>query len=598
MLLIAGPIGAASAGSFMKITPRDSEQLHQQILKASRDGKPGVTIAPGTYRLAPREGEKNPLRPLKLKDFVIDATGVTLVFTDPRVSSIVFDQCERVTLRGVTMLRDPVPFSQGEIIAVSADRGAIDVRVEAGYPADAGDPRYFPQTGGVEIFDRATRLRKPDTIAVHFDRIERIGAGEFRFVVSPALPPDMPVAPGDLITWRGVHCNDIMLHRCAGMVLEDVTIKSGSGLVIHEMDGEGGNRLTRVKITRGPAPAGAPTPPLRSTNADAFHSSNQRRGPILEDCLFEDMGDDGVNIHGSGALVCEAKGEALIVDSRRMPFYRPGDPLRLYNRQGELVGEGRVRGVELLKNYKPPQPPPPEMRMFRNVAAAKYYEITLENALPLAEPGCMAVNPNACGAGFVIRNCIIRNNRAQAVVLKGNDGLVENCTFENNTNTAIVVAPDVSFWNEPDFTHRLVIRNNTIRRAGVYRRPDLFKAGSLTIAGCEPNTTPGAYVKRRQHRDILIENTLIECNDGPNVLLTSAEGVVLRGNRFVRPMQSPSRRGERHGIPPGILVQIRHCSDVRLEGNTVEAPGAAFERLIDLIDADKVTGAESGLTLR
>ena len=72
--------------------------------------------------------------------------------------------------------------------------------------------------------------------------------------------------------------------------------------------------------------------------------------------------------------------------------------------------------------------------------------------------------------------------------------------------------------------------------------------------------------------------------------------MLVKNNRFVRPMGEPSRRGADRGIDPGALVWLSACDDVRLEGNTVSQPGPALEKLIVTTpSARNVTGLDGGI---
>jgi hypothetical protein len=526
----------------------------------------------------------------RMKDFTIDATDMTFVFTQPEKSSMIFRDCKNVTLRGATFNHDPHPFSQGEIVAISAKQDSIDVRVERGYPAEIDNPKLFPITGGVEIFDPTTRQQKVDTLCLHYDRIERLAENLFRFHLNPALSPCLPEALGDLASWRGVRRLDITVLNCAHMKIFDVTIVNGSGFCIHEIGGEGGG-FYRYKVTYGPKPVGS-TKPLRSADADAFHSNSVRKGPTLEDCVFEGIGDEGINIYDSASLVHEMQGNVMLMDSRRGPPFRAGDRVRIYNRGNVLVAESVVARAPVGTDYLPSRPPPEGLRYFAEIAKSNCYEVPLDRELPEVRFGMLAVNPDSCGRGFVIRRCTIRDNRARTMLISAKNGLIEDCVAERRTNTGIVVSSELSWWNDPDYARNLVIRRNVIRGTGTYRLNNLFSAGSLNIAAYENKSfapLPGG------HRNILIEDNISEDNDDPNLLLTSAQGVAVRGNRFVRPMQKPHVRGSQLGIVSDALIQVIECADVRFEDNHVDPPGGVLHRLVTVDNSHDINEMKTGI---
>jgi parallel beta-helix repeat protein len=61
-----------------------------------------------------------------------------------------------------------------------------------------------------------------------------------------------------------------------------------------------------------------------------------------------------------------------------------------------------------------------------------YYQITLDRVLK-AGFDYLAGNPNANGAGFVLLNNIIRNNREHGMILFGDNGIVEGNLIDGST---------------------------------------------------------------------------------------------------------------------------------------------------------------------
>ncbi len=63
-------------------------------------------------------------------------------------------------------------------------------------------------------------------------------------------------------------------------------------------------------------------------------------------------------------------------------------------------------------------------------------------------------------------------------------------------------------------------------------------------------------------RTIQIEDNLFESCAGPNLVITSAEGMILRGNLFVSAMQDmPPDTGASYGITMNSVIWIENCKD-------------------------------------
>jgi hypothetical protein len=557
--------------------PGGAGALQAEILAAYRAGKKSFRIPPGTRRLSAPEGAVSCLRFAGLRDFEIDATGAVLECAD-RVSSVFFfEACERVILRGATIRHVPVPFSQGRVEAISADRRSLDVRVAAGYPADLLDEKFFTYDGSqwLNIFDPATRLWRRDVPDVYCERPTELAAGLFRFPIRRPAPDALAV--GDLAAWRGNGRGDITLYRCAGMQLLDLRIENGVGFCAHENGGEGGN-FYRYAVGRGPAPEGATEPPLFACNADAFHSSGVRKGPTLEDCTFEYMDDDGVPIHGAyGIVTVQTSGREITLGAHAKEFCREGDRLRLYNEHGTLLGSGVVQAVA-----KAEAAGSIGHVAFQGGHPIFHSRITLDAEVS-AEPGASVSNLDTLGSGFQVRRCTIRHCRARGLLIKAGDGVIEDNLIEGTTMAGIALWPEFGHWNESDYASGVNIRRNTIRDVALWSEPWNAMAGALTIAAREGKAfapLPGG------HEKILVADNVFERNSGVNVLISTARDLVLEGNQFIEPMHLRTSRGSSAGMDAGALIWITEADGVTLRDNTLERPGSYLHR--ELLATDTV----------
>ncbi len=181
----------------------------------TRPGQKKVTLPPGTYRFARTQPHVRPLQFEKMRDFEIDAAGCTFVLTDRSGGTMMFLHCANVTLRGAAFLHDPVSFSQGRIDSIAPDRRSFEVTVSPGYPAEYDDPRYFPSDNRpLYFFDGKTRLWKDGIHDYGVKTATRLGPGRFPVLHDRRVPPPAsPLAPGDLVAWRGIVSSDIDPRR-------------------------------------------------------------------------------------------------------------------------------------------------------------------------------------------------------------------------------------------------------------------------------------------------------------------------------------------------------------------------------------------------
>jgi hypothetical protein len=433
------------------------------------------------------------------------------------------------------------------------------------------------------LFDSQTRSWKAGTYDVYGNKVERLGADRFRMHWSQPMGPNVhSVSLGDLITVRGSGPHNLTVVNCSRMEIENITIYNAGNFAIWESGGEGGNRYNGVTVKRAIPPEGASRGPLLSSTADAFHSTNVRTGPVLQRCDFEDMGDDGIAIQGTFAFVFESASNKLIVNNST---FRPGDPFRLYNARGQPAGEAVVTSVRPVPEYRGERKSEGVVR--KNNAGGPYTEVTLDRRLP-ARFDDLASNPAASGRGYHLRQNVIRNHRARGMLLKADDGLVEDNTIDGSTMGGIVLSPEFG-WNEASYSRNVVIRNNVIRHVA-YAPAQL---GAVVIATTEKEPASGCG-----HRHILLDRNRFEGLNGVNLLITSACDVVVRGNRFIGPQHlQVAVGGAAWGEDPAALIFVTLSHRVRFEGNSVSGVGAFGGKPLVATASAAIKGADSGILI-
>lgn len=563
----------------------NSIDLRSLILEKYQAGEKRIVIPPGEYRLAKLPDDPACLFFREMENFEIEATGVTFLICG-KAQSLRLEKCRNITLKGATFRHEIPAFSQGRIERVDEKRTWFDVRVHTGYLQELDDPQYFFRPGTpklINLYDPQTRELKRRAEDLFFDRVEKLTPGLFRFYFTKSIAATIPLQEGDLACWRGVVVPDLFLIECEGLRLIQVTIQSGSGFSIYEAGGEGGNVYQECRIERGPAPKGATELPLFSSNADGFHSVSVRRGPVLENCRFTHMNDDCIAIHGVAYLILEAKGKAIIAASapQSHPYYnKVGDTIRLYDESGAPVGEATLEAVARLENYK----------LSQDISRFNQFEIERKNgSLTVskmlldreysARYSWFAVNANTQGSGFVIRNCKVGFNRPRGMLIQAGDGIIEGCTVEGSAIGGIIVAPDMHYWAEGDYARNLVIRNNVLRSVGIWNQ-----IGAVNVS-CWWGNGHHKFTPSGGHRNITIEGNTFENNDGLNLLVSSADTVAIRKNRFIGPAQK--FLDAPFGAPSNALGWITNSRHAMVEENTVVNPGAFLKS--ELIISPEVT---------
>jgi len=565
--------------------------IQKAIDDAYKNGERSIKLKPAIYRISPPLGKGAHLKLYAMRNFEVDATGSTLIFEKLESAGVVFENCHNVSFKGGIIRRSDFPFSQGDIIAIAADRSYVDIKIHDGYPVDMDSP-YFKASPILTIFNSTNSKIKSDVLdlALRIKCIEKLTDRQFRFFFLSPFDARMPLGVGDMAAWRKLTREQVFMLNCSNMSFTGVTIKNAPALAVAERGGEGRNYYSYT-VTYDDPPAGATHKPLLSTAADGFNSSSVRNGPILENCLWEGLHDDAVNIHGEISLVVEAEKDTVIINSKMLPgSLQIGDILQFYNQRCSFEVEAKVLAFEPLSDYHPlpkklgNNPP----KAFTDPSLAKYQRLKLDRVVPAAF-GWYMIDLNACGAGYVIRNCTTRETRARGFLLSSN-GIVENNVIERCSYGGIVVAPSFRGCGEGPYGNHLIIKNNIIREVGF--ATEFWNVG-LTIGAWEN----GAFVPPPGgHRNILVEGNRFEKNDGPNIMISSAIGVEIKNNTFINPMHH-AYHGLNPPLPPDSLIALTECRDVSFKNNEIINPGAFMKKIVGKTSSAFSSNADSGFKI-
>jgi hypothetical protein len=487
-------------------------------------GEHRIVVPPGQYRVTPRYGTHLLLK--DLADTLIVADGVEMVCTQT-CRALVFENCRNVCFRGLTVDFDPLPFTEGRIVAMAPDKRLVEFEIIEGYPEHELEER-------IEIYDPATGRLRRET-AGWSKKIESLGSHRYR-AVKPAwyrFQKDWDTEQvGDILVTNhsfpnGAGGHAVTATRCSGLKLEDVTLYASNcfGFLEDECDG---STYLRCKVDRRD-PAGDPVKRgfarMRSLNADAFHSVGAAQGPAILHCTAKYQGDDCVNIHGTYHLVTGCRGAELRIAAVGRMTIEPGDPVEFLPYEGRRPADARavkiepdetitekekafIRKIDILPQHK-------DLLL---EGKAKFFKLTLDRAETLPA-GSAVCSGKRVGNGFAVKGCDFGYNRSRGILIKASRGEVSGNTIAHGWMAAVLVAPEF-WWFESASSSDVVIRDNKIIGC---RRPAI----EVIAPGGNGKPLPSGA-----HRNIsILDNTLTE-STWPNIRVTSTDVLVIRGNRL------------------------------------------------------------------
>ena len=511
--LCRGPEAPAARGGAGK-----AFDPHAYLDQALQGGAKQVVVPPGRYRVKPQRAQHLALK--GLRDVTIVADRVEMICTETS-RALTLSGCTNVTVRGLTIDYDPLPFTQGRIVRLSEDKKVHEIELFDGYPAaDKVDGSKY------EIFRPDTRtLRCPD----YSYTVEKVGAKRLRVVKGRSSAQDLEQV-GDIVVIGttdapgGRNAHAVVVEGCQNVRLERLTLYASNCFGFLEYDCDG-TTYERCVLDRRPAasdPVVRADPRIRSTNADAFHSKYAVKGPRLLGCVAQYQGDDCLNICGDYHLVTACQGRVLRVLAKHRMNIEAGDPVEVVSYDGRRLPDATAVSVERAGRITD------EERAFlakqrmdeglRSRACTDAYTVTLDRDAELPT-GSVIASQRHVGNGFLVKGCRFGFNRSRGILIKGSAGEVAGNILSGSRMAAVLVTPEY-WWLEAGCSSDVVIRDNVIAGCG------------RTAVEVSAHDAKGRVAPAGVHRRIAIVRNRIEGSPLPGIVVTSTDGLTVRGNRI------------------------------------------------------------------
>jgi len=289
---------------------------------------------------------------------------------------------------------------------------------------------------------------------------------------------------------------------CSDCTIEDVTFYSArSGMVFGVSHNEGPIALRKLNVRFKPD-----TSRICTTWRDGIHSKDNRVGPVIEDCYFEGMLDDSINMGANTAMAREVRSDTEFV-LMGAPL-GPGDEVLVWDPvTGRTLSRTTVaslrrdrNGVIVTLRDAVPNVVVGRKRPHQDIASTHFY------------------NLSRCGRGFIVRNCTFKPQRRHALLVRAPDGLIENNLIDGVGGSAVVLGNEMGSFYEGPFPNNTIVRNNTIRNTRntaicVYTRTT-NQAAEMTHGVQIRNNTitvlPGKKgIEVKHARDVVVKDNVV-----------------------------------------------------------------------------------------
>jgi hypothetical protein len=536
--------------------------------EARRSKATKLTFPPGRYDFWPEnareqylfisnndEGLKRVIFPLtNMEGLEVDGGGATFIFHGPLVPFLIEDS-KGVTLKNFSFDFSRPFHSEGRVLAVTGDH--VDLEFSKEFPYEIrngvlvftdGEKSSAPATtvtSGEVLYPYGSLLAfDPDKRETAFMAKDHYKLGEGVAAVETAPNqvrleiPNISAKQGNVLVF-GAETRD-----SPGIVISDSSDVTLSDMKIHHCGGMGviaqrSADLFLKKILVTPPPGGRR---IVSTTADATHFVNCRGRIEMEDCLFEQQKDDATNIHGLYAkitrILSPTRFEVRMIHPQQagVDFVKPGTRLELTD--GPSLKED---GFAVAKSVE---------RINKQSTIIEIEKPLPENVIV----GDSIADADANTAEVLIKNCVIRGNRARGILL-GSRGrmVVEGNTF-HTPGAAILFEGDASFWFEQAGVRDVEIKGNTFDNCnyGVWGTA-CIQVGS-GIADEFRKTS-------RYNRNIRIENNHFRAfSPLPLLSIYSVDGLTFVSNQLEKNQAYPAPEGQE-----GKLFMITDSDHVKVE---------------------------------
>jgi len=534
----AEQIVATAVGAVPGDGKDDTAALQAALDKVSGKKNVQVVFPKGKYDFFAGQNVKNKHHALVFSDIdglTIAGNGSEFLFHGLLAGFSIY-KCKNVTLQGFVMDWPRPSFSVGEVVA--SQGRSFDVKVWDEFPVKGGDP-----VEAYMEYDPITKLPLKRGLDVY-------AAVDSTSLVSPQvlrvmLKRNIPMKPGNLVILRHqvYSFNAVDFSESFSVAVKDVTIYTAPGMGVV---GQFTTDITLDKLRVIPKPG---TRRIMSTTADATHFNCCYGSVSIQDCEFEGMGDDAVNIHGMYHLIDKVVDASTVETHCRNNWVlppRPGDKMEFTHSDTlQSFAEGVVKSVTVKD---------------------KSHTIVFAGPIPQdCKPGD-ALGNASWAPKTRIKGCTVKNNRARGMLIQTRDVILEKCRFDGCSAGALNISCDLDYWLESIATRNVVIRDNVFENCNFGAA--MFKSVINIFADCKGGKRPQAGV----HQKILIEKNTIRDTDNAAIFISSADGVDVRNNRFENVSKDPAHTEGRS------VIFIENAKNVSITRNTfVPAEGRKAE---------------------
>ncbi len=526
----------------------DAPAIDQALAAAARHG-PGATLflPKGTYSLGTRTLADASIKRVfflgvdHANGLTIEGeSGTVLLSRDLVQTTFHLEYCQNVTIRRLTFDADPLPYTQGTVVAADPVNRTIDLQVDKAY--DDIDRPDLLNISEFRICDSPySNGWKEDQYFPKLENRVRLGPGHWQLTMAwKDYRYDAGLIGKKWMLWaKGYKGWVVHIGHSDGCIVDDLHIyEAGSGA----FDLYGNGSVTIRQVTIGPPP-GSDRIFCGGGGAMSFFN---RGTVIVEDCDFSHIDDDGFNLGTHFVRVVGTTAPDTCRTELWPGTFQAGDAIVAWDWQKKVErGEAKVLSASkekdghwLVKFDRPLE--------FVTAGEGKPGATLKEQENDGID---RIVDLDSCGSCILRRNKI-SSMRARCFLVKTGHSVIEDNLFYDTHMPGVLAGPEF-FWGEGPELRGLIIRHNVFRNIDA---PNIQVATFTSAAGIS-------------NRDVTIEDNTFEnygqlpviyMRDSPRgaaIEARNTDGVTIRNNQMKPSASTP------YGVNP---IVVETCRNVQM----------------------------------
>ncbi|MGJ8694139.1 MAG: alpha-1,3-galactosidase-related protein [Thalassotalea sp.] len=366
-------------------------------------------------------------------------------------------------------------------------------------------------------------------------------------------------AVGTLNTSKGDRANDRYAPAFQVKNSKNVTFNN---IVIHHALGMGFlfERTENITIINSGVYLRDGAPRVISSTADATHFASCKGDILIENSRFENMLDDGTNVHGTYTIIDK------IIDKHS---------LRVKFGHFEQMGFEFAKPEDDIWFIKQPTTHRTVANTVANVRVIneKYTDIVFKNPLDEDLKAGDLLENKTWNPTFTMRGSTVRDHRARNIVLKTPlKTVIENNHF-SSMMSSIFFRGESHFWYESGAVEDVVIRHNTF---------DYFAYSGMdhALLSITPRLGKAYNQDEIYDRNIRFENNTINTFDSRIIWADRVDGLTIKNNLIYQSIDKPAI------YPNTPLFEFKNSKHITLENNQFNGP---TKKLMVIDEVSKAT---------